>query len=518
MGRIYSTAHNTVIHLGDLTPDVSTVFAAPRGSTPGASDGDPGEVVDETRRSLLAKSWFRRVWVLQELVLSKDPWVQCGDKRIRWNDFCCYFLGVGATDSRALDDGNAALRVLSDMNFSRVNNARLPLHSAIQARRGLGATDPRDFVYANLGIISDLHVVNRYIQVDYSMSLAETFGKVARYMFDQLGVEKTMALTDVESARPVASSEDHRRSARDRLPSWAPDWTRGASYMIPMYKDNHLNHMRLKGIHHAFTDDDLPLVLGHLGYEVDTIDSLCRMPSSDRSSYLNVDYEQAKTDLRNLYRNAYDSGDTFGSNRHVPLKGREAEHETLCNIIGSIWIRFFEDHVEQTAEHIGFAKPFAQWTLAQATKKREFVGSGTKGLVELLYKYFEMPKGRSTLDGRCLVSTRNGNLGVAPLSAKPGDRVAYLAGSETAVVLRSASRLGDESIERALLQKLRQPGHGTVSVAHQDGENELWRVPEQGDVPISHFDVVGEGYLDDYTGWALKYPPKASKMRLFALH
>jgi hypothetical protein len=31
--------------------------------------------------------WFTRIWVLQELVLSLDPWVQIGRQRIRWNVF-----------------------------------------------------------------------------------------------------------------------------------------------------------------------------------------------------------------------------------------------------------------------------------------------------------------------------------------------------------------------------------------------------------------------------------------------
>ncbi|GKT50828.1 heterokaryon incompatibility protein 6, OR allele [Colletotrichum spaethianum] len=244
MGRIYSTAHSTVIHLGNLTPELSGVSAFPRESTSDASEGGPGGIAAETRRGLLAKPWFKRVWVLQELVLSKDPWVQCGNRRIRWNDFCRHLLGNAAGNSRSPHDGDEALRVLADMNSSRANNARLPLHLAIQARRGLGATDPRDFVYANFGIISDLAVVNRYLKVDYSISLAETFSKVARYMFDQFGVEKT--------------------SGSGQAPSWAPDWTRGASYTVPMYKDNHLSQMKLKGIHHAFTYGNLPLVLGHI--------------------------------------------------------------------------------------------------------------------------------------------------------------------------------------------------------------------------------------------------------------
>ncbi|GKT50829.1 uncharacterized protein ColSpa_11010 [Colletotrichum spaethianum] len=99
----------------------------------------------------------------------------------------------------------------------------------------------------------------------------------------------------------------------------------------------------------------------------------------------------------------------------------------------------------------------------------------------------------------------------------PGDHIVYLAGSETAVVLRQVGGLVQEEVERALLRALRQPEHGVISVADQNGE-EFWRVPEQGDVLISHFDVVGEGYVDDYTGWPLKDPPKVLDMRVFALH
>ncbi|OHW96511.1 HET domain containing protein [Colletotrichum incanum] len=405
MGRIYSTAHSTVIHLGDLTPDTSGVFVSLRESTSDVSGGVSGGIVAKTRRGLLAKPWFKRVWVLQELVLSKDPWVQCGNRR---------------------------------------------------------------------------------------------------------------------SPHPIGPLEDGRRLTTARSPSWAPDWTRRASYTTPVYKDNHLNHMKLKGIPHAFADGNHPLVLGHIGYEVDVIEGIHAMRSNDWSLDLPVEYEQAKTDLLSMYKNAYASGDKFGSYRHIPLKGRKAQHEALCNIIGSVWARLFKDYGEEpynmTSEHVDFFDSLALWTSAQAKKQREFVGSGARGLMKLLYGYFERTKGQSNLDGWCLVSTRNGNFGVAPCSARPGDHIVYLAGSETAVIIRRTSELGQEGVERALLHALRQPGHGVISVANQNGEKEFWKMPAQGDVSVSHFDVVGEGYMDDYTGWSLKDPPKTSDMRVFALH
>jgi hypothetical protein len=32
---------------------------------------------------ILVRPWFTRVWVLQELVLSKDPWILIGKTRVR---------------------------------------------------------------------------------------------------------------------------------------------------------------------------------------------------------------------------------------------------------------------------------------------------------------------------------------------------------------------------------------------------------------------------------------------------
>jgi hypothetical protein len=36
---------------------------------------------------ILARPWFARVWIFQELLLSHDPWVQCGTKCLKWEIF-----------------------------------------------------------------------------------------------------------------------------------------------------------------------------------------------------------------------------------------------------------------------------------------------------------------------------------------------------------------------------------------------------------------------------------------------
>ncbi|PMD16845.1 HET-domain-containing protein [Hyaloscypha hepaticicola] len=77
MRDIYSYAQHTVIHFGDSNDDCDQVMNAAL----------QGPLSSHLQRLLalqiLSRPWFTRVWIFQELVLSKDPWIQCGRKRIR---------------------------------------------------------------------------------------------------------------------------------------------------------------------------------------------------------------------------------------------------------------------------------------------------------------------------------------------------------------------------------------------------------------------------------------------------
>jgi hypothetical protein len=111
---------------------------------------------------ILSRPWFTRVWNLQELVLSQNPWIQCGKSRARWHLFCRSILSskssVWKPDSRA---------VLQHMRDTRTEFAKTSLSAPresqkargealftlLQQRRGCGLTDPRDLIYAHLGLV-----------------------------------------------------------------------------------------------------------------------------------------------------------------------------------------------------------------------------------------------------------------------------------------------------------------------------------------------------------------------------
>jgi hypothetical protein len=87
MSKIYAAADHTVIHLGvelgERDEEVWRVWADLNSNpSPSALYGAIASH-DILIASLLKAAWFRRAWVFQELVLSKDPWVQLG-KHVIW--------------------------------------------------------------------------------------------------------------------------------------------------------------------------------------------------------------------------------------------------------------------------------------------------------------------------------------------------------------------------------------------------------------------------------------------------
>ncbi|KAH8794240.1 heterokaryon incompatibility protein-domain-containing protein, partial [Hyaloscypha sp. PMI_1271] len=254
MGAIYSTAHHTVIYLGLSTTEIDFAFEQLQlNPAPGSMirlDGSSPEELTAIWNILgtcvLTKPWFKRVWVFQELVLSHDPWLQCGTRRIRWDKFCEILSAIETkctnVASHALGTvdvtekpGPDMLRPLHDMqtrrhafHYTTKNNGDNVHHNSLldllSLRRGLGASDMRDLIFAHLGLAADYRQDPKALSVDYTLSCTQVFAEAARYMIEQGALEKVLEhIWDVETA--------HRLPG---LPSWTPDWTLAKSgRMVP---------------------------------------------------------------------------------------------------------------------------------------------------------------------------------------------------------------------------------------------------------------------------------------------
>jgi hypothetical protein len=516
MGRIYSTAHHTVIYLGPLTQPVEKILQA----TPSRSDGirinlDEGafaDVIQAAESGLLNLPWFSRVWVFQELALSRDPWVQCGGERVRWTDLCELLLFK--------DNKRAGLKVLKDMHQARDRRIQTDLFHLLISRRGLGATDPRDMIFAHLGVASDVYLLGGRVNIDYKQSVERLYEDVARYFIDRIGPETVFFQIDNMGHSP------HRHD----LASWAPDWSLLPASSESMYRDNRMNVVPLQPKpHYRFLDGYR--VLAHIGYEVDIINcvSLGIHKNSQQNSANRVKYQKAVEDLRALYASvggAYASGDENGQYTRISLDRKRAEHQELYHELSSEWLHIMGEEIsvlsppstsEEMNSHARFRTEFESWLVSRATQGIIAVGGDSEGMESLMYTHLHPNTPPSVLNGRRLACMKSGRVGVVPFHAREGDVITYLAGMPISVVLRprNNTNLGDldARIYTAFLE------NSNEILATKSPYLELFMGLIHGERgAITHATLVGECYVEGVIGWSFKNRREHHDFGIYALH
>lgn len=230
MGLVYEIANHTIIFLGPATKQ-SQAFIQAINSLPFQSSSSDWETkVSATLghkgfTDLLSYPWFTRVWTLQELVLSADPWIQCGSLRYRWDVLAKY---IPRRLTSAMEDGMQPLRDMNNFRTGSLTNRYANKNQAfwaaeeeaaeallliLHSRRGMGATDPRDFIYAHLGMISKK--IQEIVIIDYTRSCSATYIGIARQALSWMPNLDILQLVGTQSETRLPGG----------LPSWVPDWS-----------------------------------------------------------------------------------------------------------------------------------------------------------------------------------------------------------------------------------------------------------------------------------------------------
>ena len=283
MGRIFKGARKVIVWLGDDYDDSKAGMQLARlllsiaryQPISGLSPTDL-EVHGLPRRghrrwtalsAILKRPWFWRTWVVQEVVLNPNVELVLGAAMLTWDELESIVALLEGPMPRIwqLDQAISA----SELPFSRINRIRLRHQRVIETpvspapidtrlgdlmfaepesslnddedgeddpqlldlllmSRGLGATDPRDKIYALLGL------GKHDIDPDYSMSPESVFTDFA---LQTIGVVTDMAARRKAAGLDVSS---HHREVRRAwimiscagrhnqkldLLSWVPDWT-----------------------------------------------------------------------------------------------------------------------------------------------------------------------------------------------------------------------------------------------------------------------------------------------------
>ncbi|KAJ4311623.1 hypothetical protein N0V94_007851 [Neodidymelliopsis sp. IMI 364377] len=238
---------------------------------------------------LLARPWWGRTWIVQEVWSASDAVLQCGATTIKWKT-----LQKAMDYSEAWDDmGDSVKGTKRDSQWqmlrrrytlaihltkARVNGSTLS--SLLWNTWDRASTDPRDKVFAMLALVGETDNIS--MAPNYGKSMVQVYREVARDIMVRQGqMDILLAASGVDGD--------------DSLPSWVPDWRCEANAKKPTLLVN--RHLMMKlffsgsmdmvvlrghgyragGNSEAFASfsDDLS-VLTVLGKEFDSIAEVCK--------------------------------------------------------------------------------------------------------------------------------------------------------------------------------------------------------------------------------------------------
>ncbi|KXH41307.1 HET domain-containing protein [Colletotrichum nymphaeae SA-01] len=115
-------------------------------------------------QQLLRQAWFTRVWVIQEVSHARTASVCCGFSSVPAHIFT---VATQLIDVELNDQRQTLLDLMpSQPNKRRGSTRKMSLHTLLQKFSASQATDPRDMVYALLGIASDGPLVPDYFKTE----------------------------------------------------------------------------------------------------------------------------------------------------------------------------------------------------------------------------------------------------------------------------------------------------------------------------------------------------------------
>ena len=257
MSTIYRQAAQVVVWLGPADAETSLVFSLIddiigqcvqlyRRLVPEGYDGSnlhsylPLELKSTDApewgayRRIFKRSWFTRLWVFQELALSKSAIIVCGEWAVGWLTFSTVLDNVwrfdmqhGFGESRLKGVGrlcselflcNHELKSLE--RSSETSPVYLTLLGLVATCMGQQTSEPSDKVYGLLGLAQDIE--NQTFPINYRQHFRDTYIDVSRLFIQQHGDLNVLKLVILDYLALNSSRHGPRM-----LPSWVPDYRYG---------------------------------------------------------------------------------------------------------------------------------------------------------------------------------------------------------------------------------------------------------------------------------------------------
>ena len=209
MGRIYAGASRVLVYLGEHSGDsvVAMNCLKKRSDRYRLYDKDLSSGERKALRCLLARPWFNRVWVIQEVVMARTVEAICGSHLVPWSalENLVYDMDLEPADLRLKPP-----RILY-ISMQSTSRARTLWH-LLCGSRYCASTDPKDKYFALLSITSS----GGFPDVDYSKDVASLYTEIALYLLNNIGLDFLPAVQ--------CCSKPNLDTPMD-IASWVPDWS-----------------------------------------------------------------------------------------------------------------------------------------------------------------------------------------------------------------------------------------------------------------------------------------------------
>ncbi|KAF5000806.1 hypothetical protein FGRMN_1413 [Fusarium graminum] len=232
--RIYAGASQVVVWLGQGTQASQTALTYISNSTdkPGHGSWVSGglDFFDEPHKtdhfeqdlacltSLLERPWFRRLWVLQEVVHSQRVLVMAGNQTVSWDalaESVQKLYRSGLILGKSSEKARVGAAAVIEMESIRRSQLLPDLLSILVATNPDECSDPRDKMYAVLNLANDYDPESdvEVLGPNYSLDPSETFTRFARWCVKRGNIHFLSCTTRAEGGE-----------TETRFPSWVPDW------------------------------------------------------------------------------------------------------------------------------------------------------------------------------------------------------------------------------------------------------------------------------------------------------
>lgn len=203
MRRIYQHADNVIIWLGASTQEINRLFHWMRcledwmhtdgrqyplavwkrqwKSLGWQADKETHYSIRKGLQDLLGREWFFRIWVIQEAAFARAALITCGGNTVRSNTFVSMprLLDVNCNENvqSRLEIMPGLLRRTSWWSGPGSQDLGTLLRKFGKSR----ATDPRDIIYALLGLSKDAYTSD-IVYPNYEFSLEEAIQRTMAYL------------------------------------------------------------------------------------------------------------------------------------------------------------------------------------------------------------------------------------------------------------------------------------------------------------------------------------------------